>query len=336
MLKTAVALSNSHAPVNQIPFAGRAGLSEPRDRPRGCSSRRTALQTIYTQFMTGQDTRNPKRVTKTTKRKKVTASKVSGLENARNLGENLGVLADAKLHFPFYFPEYRTVGSRYNRRRRARLQAGRRARQSATRRTAWWSPPAAPASTTACRARRGATRRTSTTPDRVVKQKRAAACLLFYDGSDPGARSGGRRRRGPTGSRTRSRTRIANTRMIAMAASLTHLAAVARDFGPPPGLRGPDGRAPLLGLALLLVLLGRPRPAPGRPVPRRRPRARTPAPGSSASAPGGVLRFPQAVATGPDGAVYVADQYSHAIQVFGPDGAFRRELGSTGKGPRRP
>jgi DNA-binding beta-propeller fold protein YncE len=48
---------------------------------------------------------------------------------------------------------------------------------------------------------------------------------------------------------------------------------------------------------------------------------------------GGVLRFPQAVAVGPDGAVYVADQYSHAIQVFGPDGTFQRELGSTGRGP---
>src|SRR3954466_6663344 len=48
---------------------------------------------------------------------------------------------------------------------------------------------------------------------------------------------------------------------------------------------------------------------------------------------GGVLRFPQASAVGPDGSVYVADQYSHAIQVFGPDGTFRRELGSAGSGP---
>ena len=39
---------------------------------------------------------------------------------------------------------------------------------------------------------------------------------------------------------------------------------------------------------------------------------------------GGVLRFPQAVAVGPDGSVYVGDQGSHVIQVFGPDGAFRR------------
>src|SRR3954451_15289056 len=48
---------------------------------------------------------------------------------------------------------------------------------------------------------------------------------------------------------------------------------------------------------------------------------------------GGVLRFPQASAAGPDGSVYVADQYSHAIQVFGPDGSFVRELGTAGCGP---
>lgn len=48
---------------------------------------------------------------------------------------------------------------------------------------------------------------------------------------------------------------------------------------------------------------------------------------------GGVLRFPQAVAVGPDGAVYVADQKSHAIQVFNPDGSFRRDLGFAGSKP---
>src|SRR3954469_5398266 len=43
---------------------------------------------------------------------------------------------------------------------------------------------------------------------------------------------------------------------------------------------------------------------------------------------GGVLRFPQASAVGPDGTVYVADQYTHAIQVFTPDGRFLRDFGS--------
>jgi len=45
-----------------------------------------------------------------------------------------------------------------------------------------------------------------------------------------------------------------------------------------------------------------------------------------------VLRFPQATAVGPDRSVYVADQYTHAIQIFGSDGAFRGEVGSTARG----
>src|ERR1700749_1145980 len=45
---------------------------------------------------------------------------------------------------------------------------------------------------------------------------------------------------------------------------------------------------------------------------------------------GGVLRFPQAVAVGPDGSIYVADQFSHAIQVFAPDGTFLRSIGAAG------
>ncbi len=62
-----------------------------------------------------------------------------------------------------------------------------------------------------------------------------------------------------------------------------------------------------------------------------------PCPYSSAGVVGqrgeGVLRFPQAAAVGPDGSVYVADQFTHAIQVFGPDGRFQREIGAAGSGP---
>jgi len=55
--------------------------------------------------------------------------------------------------------------------------------------------------------------------------------------------------------------------------------------------------------------------------------------GSIGQRSGGVMRFPQAAAIGPDGSIYVADQYTHAIQVFGPDGSFRREIGGPGSGP---
>jgi len=43
-----------------------------------------------------------------------------------------------------------------------------------------------------------------------------------------------------------------------------------------------------------------------------------------------VLRFPQAVSVGPDGSIFVGDQGSHVVQVFAPDGSFRREIGIAG------
>jgi tripartite motif-containing protein 71 len=48
---------------------------------------------------------------------------------------------------------------------------------------------------------------------------------------------------------------------------------------------------------------------------------------------GGVLRFPQSVAIGPDGSVYVADQSSSVVQVFDPRGGFVREVGRAGIRP---
>jgi tripartite motif-containing protein 71 len=48
---------------------------------------------------------------------------------------------------------------------------------------------------------------------------------------------------------------------------------------------------------------------------------------------GGVLRFPQTVAIGPGGAVYVGDQSSNVVQVFGADGSFQREVGVAGTRP---
>ncbi|HEV7750078.1 MAG TPA: NHL repeat-containing protein [Baekduia sp.] len=74
------------------------------------------------------------------------------------------------------------------------------------------------------------------------------------------------------------------------------------------------------------------------------PAAQADCPGSSGACPytgvqqngqrgGGVLRFPQAVAVGPDGAVYVTDQGSHLIQQFAPDGTWLRDIGTAGTRP---
>ena len=98
--------------------------------------------------------------------------------------------------------------------------------------------------------------------------------------------------------------------------------------------------------AVLLASLCSPRPPPPRraraPIP-----ARTPPSASIGQRAEGVLRFPQASAVGPDGSVYVADQYTHAIQVFGPDGELpararrrrlrpgRADLGRRGRRRRR-
>ena len=48
---------------------------------------------------------------------------------------------------------------------------------------------------------------------------------------------------------------------------------------------------------------------------------------------GGVLRFPQAVAVGSDGAVYVGDQASHVVHVFNADGSLRGTIGTPGTQP---
>ena len=81
-----------------------------------------------------------------------------------------------------------------------------------------------------------------------------------------------------------------------------------------------------LVIATLAALFALPATATAAPCP-----GADPCPYSASSVignrSGGVLRFPQATAVGADGSVYVADQYSHTIQVFGPGGQFVREIG---------
>jgi LCP family protein required for cell wall assembly len=118
MIKTAIYLAVNHAPVNQISIA--SGITESED-PKADTRlylSNDALAKAYDQFMTGgSSTRNPKRSSKVKKISKKEARKssaVSGLENARRLGEDMAVLASPRLKsLPFYFPEQRTTGSRY-------------------------------------------------------------------------------------------------------------------------------------------------------------------------------------------------------------------------------
>ena len=49
--------------------------------------------------------------------------------------------------------------------------------------------------------------------------------------------------------------------------------------------------------------------------------------------PGGVLRYPEAVALGPQGDIYVADQLSYAVMRFSPAGIFEAQWGAYGGGP---
>ena len=219
MLKTAVALSNGHAPVNQIQFRGVQDSQDPATDTRLFMSQEN-LQRVYTEFMTGEKTQNPVRLKKATKRKKVTASKVSGLEAAQNLGQNLAVLADQKLDFPFYFPTFRTTGSRYpndtpriykiadergkrHQAYRLVIAAGAPGEYYGVEGTTWKSPPFL------------------AQPDRVIQQN-GRKLLLFYDG--PELRAVGWRT--PKAAYWVSNTidhGISNARMIAIAASLTHL-----------------------------------------------------------------------------------------------------------------
>jgi polyisoprenyl-teichoic acid--peptidoglycan teichoic acid transferase len=219
MLKTAVSLSNGHAPVNQIQFRGVQDSPDPATDTRLYMSEEN-LRNVYTEFMTGEKTQNPVRLKKTTQRKKVTASKISGLEAAQNLGENLAVIADQKLDFPFYFPAFRTTGSRYpddtpriykledeHRKRheayRLVIAAGAPGEYYGVQGTTWKSPPFL------------------ANPDRVVKQN-GRKLLLFYDGPD--LRAVGWKT--PKAAYWVSNTidhGISNARMTAIAASLTHL-----------------------------------------------------------------------------------------------------------------
>src|SRR6185312_9034583 len=82
----------------------------------------SGLRQVYNEFMSGKGSTNPRPLSKPSKAdkefnrlrgKQNKPAAIAGLEEASAEGENMAVLADPKLNFPFYFPALRYRGSRY-------------------------------------------------------------------------------------------------------------------------------------------------------------------------------------------------------------------------------
>jgi tripartite motif-containing protein 71 len=115
---------------------------------------------------------------------------------------------------------------------------------------------------------------------------------------------------------------------------------------PARGLRSLRAHAPpaaAIAAALLLICgCGSGQPAPGPAVAARSGRPCPGAIGAVCPYTGvsmigrrgeGVLRCPEALALAPNRDLYVADQFSHVVQRFSPDGRFLGQWGSYGTGP---
>jgi sugar lactone lactonase YvrE len=87
------------------------------------------------------------------------------------------------------------------------------------------------------------------------------------------------------------------------------------------------------GLLLALLLAGAQSARAQAPCPGAQPACPWVAASQVGQSAGGVVRFPQAIAIGPDGNVYVGDQGSHVVQVFTPQGQFLRTVGAAGQRP---
>ncbi len=116
LLKTGV--STSRSTTRRSTRSRSRGSPSPRTRPTDTRLyiSNENLKVAYDEFMTGEGTRNPKRETQGQDGQEAGqgVDALSGLENARRLGEDMAVLASRRLKtLPFYFPEYRTTGSRY-------------------------------------------------------------------------------------------------------------------------------------------------------------------------------------------------------------------------------
>jgi LCP family protein required for cell wall assembly len=117
LLQTGLFLVNHHAPVNEVRFVTEA---DPNPAITYLYYKDSDVRKAYREFMTGAGSASPK-ATKSrpdtpfrkAKRKTNKPSSITGLEKTTTEGENMAVLADPKLSFPFYYPSLRKTGSRY-------------------------------------------------------------------------------------------------------------------------------------------------------------------------------------------------------------------------------
>lgn len=117
MLKTAVSLAMNDTVVNQVQLTGIMESEDPQADTRLYLSN-ASITKAYDSFMTGEGgAKNPTRKTAPTtepKKKKGKASTVSGLVDAKRIGEDLAVVAAPRLKkLPFYFPGKVTGRTQY-------------------------------------------------------------------------------------------------------------------------------------------------------------------------------------------------------------------------------
>jgi LCP family protein required for cell wall assembly len=221
LLKTAVALANKHAPVNQITLQGITESENPAVDTRLFVSPEH-IKEAYDEFMTGGRTLNPTREEQPTRApKRAKSSKVTGLVSARRQGEDIAVLNAKKLNMPFYFPGLITTRSQFvsgtpriytlpdedgniHDAYRIVLSVGEPGEYWGVQGMTWRDPPIL------------------SSPDRVRKLPNGRELLLFYDGSKLRMVGWKTPRAAYYVTNTIGR-KISNARLIAIASSLRRL-----------------------------------------------------------------------------------------------------------------
>jgi LCP family protein required for cell wall assembly len=118
LLKLAIYFSAKNPKVNEVRFRARDAPNPQVDS--NLYVKDADLRTVYREFMSSEGSATPRKAStapkapgKVRRKGKRAPGPVPGLEDAHREGEDMAVLADPKLKFPFYFPTVRARGSSY-------------------------------------------------------------------------------------------------------------------------------------------------------------------------------------------------------------------------------